>query len=123
MIMLGWIVFGIGSRAGLIVPTKGDAYISDDRGEDRRLSDDYPRFDAGVFSLDTVVYSLDVFVPLVDLHMASYWLPNANRGSVVMGLRTGAFLRVYLWFHILAGWVLTTLFVVGLTGLVRRGSA
>ena len=52
-------------------------------------------------------YSLDTFVPLVDLNQESYWRP--------IGWRRG-----YLWGHILAGWVLSTLFVTGMTGVLKR---
>jgi len=31
----------------------------------------------------------------------------------------GKYLRYYLWFEVIAGWILTTLLVVSLTGLVR----
>ena len=59
-------------------------------------------------AFNTWVYSLDAFVPLIDLHQAKYRLPK------------GGGLRAYLWFHIGFGWLLTTLLVVGLTGLVRK---
>jgi sRNA-binding regulator protein Hfq len=82
-----------------------------------QLSEDYPKFNA-------LVYSLDVFVPIVDFHQKSYWLPNANRGAeiplVVFKCQTGALLRWYFWLHIVAGWVLTSLWVAGFTGLVRQ---
>ena len=84
--MLGTLFFGIGSYGGQLTETK-EGMI--------------PTFNA-------FVYSLDTFVPLVDLHQAKYRLP------------TGPGLRLYLWIHISSGWVLTTLLVVGLTGLVRR---
>lgn len=59
-------------------------------------------------AFNTFVYSLDSFVPLIDLHQAKYRLPKAGP------------LRVYHWLHIALGWLLTTLLVVGLTGLVRK---
>lgn len=31
-----------------------------------------------------------------------------------------AHLRVYLWIHIAAGWFFSTMFVLGITGMVRR---
>ena len=34
-------------------------------------------------------------------------------------LRFGGLLRCYLWVHMAAGWVLTTLWVIGLTGLLK----
>ena len=65
-----------------------------------------------------------MFVPLVDLHQARYWLPNANKGSVLFDVKglcllTGGLLYFYMWIHIIMGWVLTTLLIVGLTGLIR----
>jgi len=41
-------------------------------------------------------------------------------GNAQLGLGGGSWLRVYLWVHIASGWLLTTLLVVGLTGLVRK---
>ena len=32
----------------------------------------------------------------------------------------GAYLRWYLWAHILLGWFFTSMFIAGVTGLVRR---
>ncbi len=59
------------------------------------------------------IYSVEVFVPLVDLHQERYWL--ANRAGT-----PGAWIRVYFWLHIILGWVSTTLLAAALTGLVRK---
>lgn len=61
-------------------------------------------------SFQPIIYSVDTLIPLVDLREADRWLPTP--GPV----------RWYLWFHITMGWTFSTLFVVGLTGLVRRAS-
>ena len=114
-------VCGLGYLGGLITPPSESAYAEGDTGivipgdDDRQLSVVYPRF-------NFLVYSVDTFVPLIDLHQGKYWLPNANRGHEIpkiKGLHTGGLLRLYLWIHILMGWLLSTLLVVGLTGLVR----
>lgn len=103
IVILGWVLFAIGFRAGVMTPTKERT----------------PRPNA-------LVYSLDTFVPLVDLHQGSYWLPDAEkRGELRISEKltlpvSGSLLRWYLWSHIVAGWVLTTLLAVGLSGLVRR---
>lgn len=105
LVLLGWVCFSAGYRAEVITPAKENTDAS------------------GGFC--ALVYSLDVFVPLVDLRQAEYWLPNANRaGELHISEKlqlpvSGKVLRYYLWFEIIAGWVLTTLLVVGLTGLVR----
>ena len=76
-------------------------------------------------AFDAFIYSLDVFVPIVDLHQERYWLPDANRGDLAAvplmdWPRWGYWLRIYLWLHISLGWILTSLWVAGLTGLVRK---
>lgn len=59
-------------------------------------------------AFNPVTYSIDTFVPLVDLHQAKFRLPS------------GELYRLYLWIHISAGWLLTTLLIAGITGLVRK---
>ena len=70
------------------------------------------------------MYSLDVFVPMVDLRQENYWMPDVDKGRELFKarsftLKVGGLLRIYMWLHIIAGWVLSTLFAVGLTGLVK----
>ena len=83
-ILVGWVLFLVEHRK---YPTISTNYNS-------------PKF-------NSLVYSIDTFVPLVNLYQAKYWLPKRK------------FFRLYHWVHIAAGWILTTLLVVGLTGLVR----
>ena len=59
------------------------------------------------------MYSVDAFVPIIDLHQEKYWLPDVRKGY-------GWLYRAYLWLHISFGWILTTVLVVGLTGLVKK---
>ena len=72
------------------------------------------------------VYSLDVFLPVIDLHQGSCWLPDSTKdfrlpiSEKVSIPISGKVLCYYVWIEIGLGWVLTTLFVVSLTGLVRR---
>jgi len=117
-LLFGCFVFGVGSKYELITPTQGWAYTTDDAGK-LTLEDEYPAFNFWIYSIDT-------FVPLVDLQQGKYWLPNANKGKIRYCLfewidnSSGGWLRIYLWVHIAFGWILTTLLVVGLTGLVRK---
>jgi sRNA-binding regulator protein Hfq len=117
IVLFGWLFFWAGDSVHIMTPTKEGADVSGTISEKRNISPDYPKFCA-------LVYSLDVFVPLVDLHQSSYWLPNANRdGELHLGKFSipisGKAIRCYLWCEIIAGWILTSLLVVGLTGLVR----
>ena len=84
------------------------------------MSQDYPSFNA-------VFYSLDIFVPLINLHQVDYWLPNANRwcdsliGATTVGpIPGGLLLYTYLLTHKAIGWLLSTLLVAGLAGAIRN---
>jgi hypothetical protein len=118
IIVLGAVFFHGGWVAGVMSPTDKDAYASTHSEGNRSYSHDYPKF-------CSLVYSLEVFVPVIDLCQARYWLPNANKtGGLAPKSRwafsiSGRHLRWWFWFQRLVGWVLTTLFVVGLTGLIR----
>ncbi len=71
-----------------------------------------------------LVYSIDTFTPIIDLHQQKMWLPDASkgqeRGLPLLKRRGGDWLRRYFWAQIIAGWVLTSLWVAGFTGLVRN---
>jgi sRNA-binding regulator protein Hfq len=122
MIVLGGFLFGAGFSHNLISPTKESAYEKNSNGrfafvnEKQRFTTDYPVFNA-------FVYSLESFTPLLKLDQSANWAPNANHGAPVRLWRwqvtTGGLLRWYLWFHIIAGWLLTTLWVGAVTGLVK----
>ncbi|TKJ33703.1 MAG: hypothetical protein CEE38_20185 [Planctomycetes bacterium B3_Pla] len=124
IILFGWVCFGVGYWSGLITPPSKTAYttteklpVPDPGNPNLGISTAYPVF-------NSLVYSIDVFVPVVDLRQARYWLPNANRGHKLVGigpwpLHWGGVLLFWLWIETALGWILTTLFLVGLTGLVR----
>lgn len=105
---VGVLLFSWGYGRQAIVPTKEKAFESFEK--DRSLPIYYQPFSA-------IVYSLETFLPLVDLKQGSNWTPAHRDGDW-----RGGFLRRYQWIHILAGWVFTTMFVAGLTGLITKGS-
>ena len=63
-----------------------------------------------------IVYSLDTFIPIVDLHQETNWIPQPERGKSWVG----RWARFYLWVHIAFGWILTTVAVAGFTGLIKK---
>lgn len=82
------------------------------------------------------IYSLDVFLPIVNLHQQENWRPHSTLPSDTENISRevenmdkrfydpvksfyGGFLIYWMYFQILAGWVLTTMLVGGLTGLIR----
>jgi hypothetical protein len=110
-VTLGTTLFAIGYRERVITPIEPNAYdVFIKKGEPPRH---YPPFNA-------LVYSLENFLPVVDLHQGLYWRPNPRHGAGGrMRGASGRLLRWYLWLHILAGWIITPLLAAGLTGLVR----
>ncbi|MBE9136459.1 hypothetical protein IQ254_04465 [Nodosilinea sp. LEGE 07088] len=133
IISSGIALFHLGYKYGLIEPSELEAYsianpetmsspadsLSEEDGQVRQ-SLAYPEFFAPT-------YSLDVFLPVIDLHQSSYWMPKASRGCkilkidfLLLDVRCGGLLLVYFWIHILLGWVFTSLWVAGFSGLIRR---
>ena len=124
VILIGSVVFKYGYDSKIITPTGDKAYVVD-KDSTRRLtrkgtpevSRDYPVFNA-------FAYSLESFVPLGKLGISDNWSPNANRvGSLHVGglilLVSGRLLRVFLWLYIISGWILSALWVGGITGLTK----
>jgi hypothetical protein len=118
-VLLGAVMFGWGYRAGLITPTEESAYGAFvGSGAPPRH---YPAF-------SSLIYSLENFLPVVDLHQGTYWRPNphhhphnrAGEANLVGTSLSARLLRYYLWIHILAGWTITPLLFAGLAGLLHN---
>jgi hypothetical protein len=105
-VIAGALIFGWANARGLMAPSSPEILTDPLYRAGGTIPPDYPRFEA-------LAYSLDAFLPIVDLHQEGFWLPDAGKPF-------GALVRIYLWIHIAAGWFLSTLFVSGVTGLVRR---
>lgn len=114
VVLLGSVLFGVGAKYGLMIPTKSEAFETMPDGT-RVVSPDYPK-------IDPLMFSLDAFTPLISLDQAEYWRPAANRGATLdvgpVHVTAGQLLQWFLWFHVISGWVLSTLLFVGLTGTV-----
>jgi hypothetical protein len=120
--LLGWGIYGAAKFAGEMVPTEEMAFQS--FKATKNPPENYPRF----FPL---VYSLENSVPLIKLGQVDRWQPNpSSQASGPSGqiwysrlqnvITKGRFLMCFRWGQIVAGWLLATLFVSGLTGIVRR---
>jgi len=129
--VLGVALFSLGWHVGAFQPAPVDVLVQQhlenahpDRYADVHAlpAEAYPEFDA-------FVYSADTFLPFVDLHQEAYWLP---RRQVIVGQRPDApfylaapcwvvdnWCRIYLWVHIATGWLLVTITIAGLTGIVK----
>ncbi len=83
-------------------------------GDQNQLMEKIKDKDNEAIRLQPFIYSLDTFLPISSFHQEEYWMPRANDVW-------GSLLLCYFWVHIALGWILTTLGVAGLTGLVRKG--
>jgi hypothetical protein len=111
VVVAGWIVMTIAKRAGVMRPIWPE-------NTPRSSEPDYE-------DLHPLLYSVDVFLPFVNLHQEQYWWPKTNATGTVrtLGLSItlrGSVLRYYLWLQIIAGWLLSAIFIAGVTGLLRN---
>ena len=124
MILLGTFLFHLGRSHDLVTPAKENAYAKApngqfelDKSERPKIVENYPVFNA-------LVYSTESFIPLIKFDQTANWTPNANRCAKISIFHrqvpfSGRFLRCYLYCHIAAGWLLTSLWVGAVTGLVK----
>jgi len=109
IIVVGWAVVRTAARANLMRPTYPE---NTPAGAERRYEPLHP-----------MLYSIDVFFPFVNLHQEHYWWPDSEAAGEwrIFGrsVRFGSLIRYYLWFQIGAGWLLSAIFLAGVTGLIR----
>jgi hypothetical protein len=95
----------------LLIPAKDEAWDDDEEHKNqseqgrRVLKRNYPSFNAWI-------YSIEKFVPLIKFDMGDFWTPDTRT-------KEGRSLRVRIWWHVVSGWVLTTLWAGGLSGLLK----
>ena len=68
-------------------------------------------------------YSLDTFLPVVDFQITDYWLPSAYypvESKPEFSGFPGVFLCCVRWVLIMSGWVISTVFLAAMGGIVRR---
>lgn len=109
IVAIGWLIFCRGYHAGLIVPSARDAY------EALKQTGHVPVY---YVSFNSFVYSLETFLPVVDLRQGRYWSVRSTAAG-----EHSLFARVlpwYLRFQILAGWLLSTALIAGLSGLLHK---
>lgn len=92
-----------------------------------------------------IFYSMDLFFPFADLSQDKYWIPKSRYDdrisyqsdecteqnekrrfwhpaitSVFAPLIEVGFAKYWYWFHIGAGWILSTIAIAGFTGVLKR---
>jgi hypothetical protein len=111
VVLFGWSVVWTAKRAGVMRAT----------WPENAPSSSEPDYE----DLHPFLYSLDVFLPFVNLHQEHYWWPDSkNSGQCALfGYQfrlSGSLVRYYLWLQVISGWLLSAILVAGLTGLMRN---
>jgi len=121
LVITGWFIYGRGYTAGNIVPTDKDVYNLFVPNHD--LPGFYEPFHA-------LPYSLENSFPMVKFGVQDKWTPKTDVQNISGGhigwlaklsstIASSNFLRCFRWVQICIGWILTTLFVGGVTGIIR----
>ena len=106
LLVFGWIIFYLNYSDMVLARERVymlDAYSNYKHGNP--LPEGYPNF-------NPFIYALDVMLPIVDFAQESHWRPKNVEDGV-------NWLRWYNRAHLALGWFLSTIFVLGFTGLIR----
>jgi hypothetical protein len=114
LILAGWLSFGLGYSRGYMTPSDKNAYIY---FKAKGWSPPYYQ------QFTPLVYSLENSVPVLRLGQDSAWMADpsleAYKGSRWWWTMPTA-LRLLRRVQIVGGWILVTLFLSGVTGLIRK---
>jgi hypothetical protein len=120
LVLLGFALYGAGYFVGSITPTDKDAYATFKSAQ--QFPAHYERFHA-------FIYSVENSLPFVKLGQVERWQADPRPQSSVwrvpilpftLWVSFAGLLRWYQWLQILSGWVLGTLFIAGVTGIIRK---
>jgi hypothetical protein len=118
--LLGAALFSAAKSDGAIVPSDIAVLASNAyKANHDALPPGYPAF-------EPFVYSLDVLLPIIDFQQDSKWRPDPRAtvdgriAGTTYAFEVGRVAAIYQWLQIALGWVLSSLLVASLSGLVRK---
>ena len=122
-VAVGAVVFGVADRHGNIVPTHPVVAISDgykmqiasngDLRPTQAVPPEYPAF-------NPLMFSLDVFTPSAVFHQEDSWGPRSGGGDWLdFDVDILWFLTLWYWLEVAMGWILTSMLLLSVTGLLR----
>ena len=130
IIVIGSVFFDFGERAGKIVPHQPAALVSS-KYQYGRIPAETPtetvaRKFSGYPEFNPILFSVDIFVPFLNLHQEPFWYPAPNGGHQYWwgSAEDGEFswwilLEGWYWIQIIAGWGLSSLFLLFATAALR----
>jgi hypothetical protein len=124
--LLGTLVYWLAAQDGLLGPANVRIYTDEHTsicgtgGDVGKIAwTSCPAVPAEYVRFNPFIYSLDLSLPVVDLHQESEWTPLA-RNENNEALRLGWLLRLFVWVQIVFGW-LTSLLLVSAVGRLIQG--
>ena len=111
LVMMGWAIFAGASAAGSLVPKEQKAY-------EFFAANGHPP--AYYEPLSPLVFSIENSLPLVRLGQIDYWQPNPKPPVSDSIFSSDRLLFGFQRLQVLLGWILATLFVAGVTGIVQK---
>lgn len=122
--LIGWVFYFLGYGNNLMYEV-GNTNSRNGIAVNIEKNANQPRF-------SPFFYSLDVFLPVINFHQAEHWKPTPSIGKIKATPQDqrqwlysyisdwGFWLTIWMYFQILAGWILATLLIGGLSGLIRE---
>jgi hypothetical protein len=111
LVWVGSLVLWSAAGQGQMAPVKDSMSKNEEYLRQHRLPAGYPEFNA-------LFYSLDVALPIIDLHQEAYWAPRHDTlGDRVSG---GELVQLWLWAETLFGWLLATIGIAAITGIIKK---
>jgi len=119
ILIIGAVIFWLSYNNGLLKRVKP---ANETKAQtDSMITENQPKF-------SPVFYSLDVFLPIGNLQQADNWHPKykisraqGDQGKLISYIGDWSYwLTLWMYFQILSGWLLVTLLIGGLSGLIRE---
>ena len=122
IIFIGAIIFSSAQSADRMTPAKERFYLNQARIQEYELTGVLP---AGYPKFSPILYSVDVFLPIVSFSQEDHWrpanLPFYERLRIRWwNPRTWNKYRFYNRLHIILGWIFTSIAVLAFTGVIKR---
>ena len=123
VVVVGTVIFGAADWHSNIVPTHPVVALSDgykmqvapdgDMRPTQAALPEYPAF-------NPLVFSLDVFTPSAVFHQEDSWGPRSGGGDWKdFDVDILWFLTLWYWLEVAMGWILTSMLLLSITGLLR----
>src|SRR5581483_419439 len=125
--LVGVLVFAGAAEYGFIAPRDGQVLVEVLEGKEPFVPDSYPRFNA-------FIYAADAYLPIIELGQDEAWtLSNtkdcrmrpagrcvAHGAPILEQLFAAGGHRVVFWALEVLGWIFVSLYIAGMSGLMKR---